>query len=115
MKIDFVRSGGFSGLRLALKVDTRGLPEVEANHMIQLVRDAGFFDLEPVSEAGSPQPDRFHYRLEIESRTWGHHAVILAEPGVPERMRPLLDHLTGLAMHPAGTEKPAGSGRPDSK
>jgi len=106
VKIDFVRSGGFAGLRLALSVDTESLPTEDASRIAQLVEAAGFFELEQTTLEKSGAPDRFEYRLTIESQIWGRHAVVLPESAVPEEMRPLLDHLTALATGRARTDQP---------
>jgi hypothetical protein len=98
MKIDFVRTGGFAGLRLALTLDTAGLPADEAARIRLLVQESGYFELDGGFPPAAPAPDRFEYRLAIESRTRGRHAVILPESSVTDRMRPLLNKLTALAM-----------------
>ncbi|MFH1183899.1 MAG: protealysin inhibitor emfourin [Chloroflexota bacterium] len=112
MKIDFVRSGGLAGLRLAVSVDTESLPVEDASRLVQLVEGAGFFGLEQASPDASPGRDRFEYRLTIESQIWGRNAVVLPEPAVPEELRPLLDHLTALAMR---RERPDDAGRRQGK
>ena len=40
MKIKFVRSGGFAGVRLALELDTAELASEEAAHLAQLIETA---------------------------------------------------------------------------
>lgn len=107
MKIDFVRSGGIGGFRLALVFDTETLPAEEASRIAQLVEGSGFFDLHEGSAGRTPAPDRFEYRLAIQSQVWGHHAVVLHESGVPDEMRPLLDLLTGMAMRGARRGDPS--------
>jgi hypothetical protein len=111
VKIDFVRSGGFGGLRLSLTLDTEGLPVEEASRIRQLVDSAGFFDLDQVPREAATERDRFEYRVAIESQVWGSHAVLLPESRIPDDMRPLLDYLTGAAMRRTGSDKrPSGQG-----
>jgi hypothetical protein len=110
MKIDFVRSGGVAGVRLALTLDTESLPVDEAFHIAKLVEGAGFFELVQGFSGAAPAPDRFEYRLTIESQIWGRNAVVLAESAVPVEMRPLLDHLTALAMRGARLDNADGPG-----
>jgi len=102
MKIDFVRSGGFAGLRLAVAVDTDMLPAEDASRILQLVEAAGFFDQKPGPDQFS-EIDRFEYRLRIESQALGTRAATLSESAVPDQLRPLLDFLTGLALKRGGS------------
>jgi len=104
MKIDFVRSGGLAGVRLAVSVVTESLPVEDASRLAQLVDGSGFFEMEQASTESSPARDRYEYRLTIESQIWGRHALVLPESAVPEELRPLLDHLTGMARHREGPE-----------
>jgi hypothetical protein len=106
MKLDFVRSGGFAGLRLALAIDTDSLPAEAASRILQLVEAAGFFELDQGAVDRSAAPDRFEYRLTIESAIWGKHAIVLAESAVPDEARPLLDHLTSLALRRSRPDDP---------
>jgi len=104
MKIDFVRSGGFAGLRIAVTVDTQQMPGEDADRIRQMVAAAHFFEFEPDSAQSIAMPDRFEYRLTIESPQWGRRALVLTEQAVPDDMRPLIDHLTALAMRRAGRQ-----------
>ncbi len=110
MRIEFERSGGFAGLRLSLTVQTEELSSEEASRLRGLLVEAGFFDLEPPAKP-APAPDRFEYHLAIESQVWGKHTVELPETAVPDEMRPLLEHLTKMAMRrpPEGAPDANGS------
>ncbi len=96
MKIDFVRSGGFAGLRLAVNVDTQDLPDAEAALLEKLIRDSGFFDLAEHIKSPSGGADRFEYRLTV-SEGGRSHTVTVSEAAVPEGLRPLIDRLTEMA------------------
>lgn len=98
MKIYFLRTGGFAGVRLSLALDTQNLSEEEAGRLRRLVEASGFFDLDANEVRASPAPDRFEYRLAVHSEIWGERELILAESAIPDEIRPLLDHLTALAM-----------------
>ena len=98
MKIDFVRTGGFAGLRLALSVDTDNLESEQASELETLVYDADFFDLPSRRADPTGAADRFQFRLRISSSIRGHHQVTLPEAAVPERLLPLLNRLTALAL-----------------
>ena len=108
MKIDFARSGGFGGLRLALTLDTESLPVDEASRIRQLVESSDFFELERGLTEASGARDRFEFHLEIDSQVWGTHTVVLPESAIPDGMRPLLDYLTALAMRRERGRNPTG-------
>ncbi len=96
MHIEFVRRGGFAGISLTARVDSEKLAADEAKALEQKVNDASFFDLPEQIKPASPGADMFEYSVTISSppRT---HTVVVSETVVPEKMRPLLDHLTNLA------------------
>jgi hypothetical protein len=106
MNIYFLRTGGFAGIRLSLALDTQELPEEDAGRIRRLVEASGFFDLDPHEVRATPAPDRFEYRLAIRSQVWGERELVLAESAVPDEIRPLLEHLTALAMSPRGSGGP---------
>ena len=85
-------------MRLSLALDTQDLSEEEAGRIRRLVEASGFFDLDAHEVRAAPAPDRFEYRLAIRSEVWGERELILAESAIPDEIRPLLDHLTALAM-----------------
>jgi hypothetical protein len=97
MNIDFLRTGGFAGMRLAASVSTNALPEDQATHLKQLIGKAGFFDLPERLVPVSPGPDRFEYKVTITDQSKA-HSVEVHEAAAPESLRPLLDYLTTLAM-----------------
>jgi hypothetical protein len=97
MHIDFVRTGGFAGIRLAASVETGQLPLEQALWLEKMVADAGFFGLSPTIGPPSPVPDRFEYQVNISSAVQEHSGVV-NESVVPERLRPLLDYLVTLAL-----------------
>ena len=105
MRIDFVRSGGFGGMRLTASVDTETLDPENASKVQQLVEEADFFSLPRKPRHATSSVDRFQYQVQVVSATEGSHAVLMPETVVPDRLRPLLDYLTDLAM---GRTKPSG-------
>lgn len=95
MNIEFVRSGGFAGLRLEISLRTEDLPLPEAARLEELIRLA-----QPVlPEAGVSErrPDAYQYRLTIGSGEAPPQTWVLHEPGVPGEARPLIDHLCEMA------------------
>lgn len=98
MKILFVRSGGFAGLRLSTSIDTAVLDPEKAAQIGKLVDAAGFFAIPGRTAIGPANPDAFEYRVEISAESLGTHSVSIAESAVPDRLRPLLEYLTALAL-----------------
>ncbi|MCL4530132.1 MAG: hypothetical protein M1282_12040 [Chloroflexi bacterium] len=96
MRIEFVRSGGFAGISLTARVDSEKLAPDEKAALEKKISDASFFDLPGQIKPTPPGADMFEYSLTISSppRT---HTVIVSETVVPDKLRPLLDHLTDLA------------------
>lgn len=95
MKIDFVRTGGFAGLRLARTFDTAALPEVQRKKIEQLVSAARFFDLEEGAAPERSLPDAFEYRLSISSEA-RNRTIVVREAAMPTVLRPLVDYLVSL-------------------
>ncbi len=96
MRIEFVRSGGFAGISLTARVDSEKLSPDEAKALEQKVNDAGFFDLPEQIKPASPGADMFEYSVTVALLTRT-HTVVVTETVVPEKLRPLLNHLTDLA------------------
>ena len=98
MRIHFVRSGGFAGLRLAIDLDTAGMSREEAAEIEALVQHSEFFDLPANAISEGRGSDRFQYRLRVASASRRAHVVVVREPAVPDRLQPLLARLTALAL-----------------
>ena len=97
MYIEFARTGGFAGLRLSASVDTQELPSEQVSAVEAMVRDADFFGLPEKLLPPAPSPDRFEYRVAISTDKKS-HSIVANDALVPDRLRPLLDYLTTLAM-----------------
>ena len=96
MRIDFERTGGFAGMRLAAKLDTDTLPADQAGTLQGLIAEAKFFDL-PAQIPAPPQvADQFHYRVTIEA-TGQRHTVDVGEAAASPALQALLQQLTLLA------------------
>ena len=98
MKIEFVRSGGFAGIRIRLAIDLGELPGPERSALEELVRETGFF--EAPCECLSPHPDAFQYDVAIESEG-RRHRVRTDDRGAPDSLRPLIERLVQLARERA--------------
>lgn len=96
MHIEFVRSGGFAGIRLAGSFDTQQLLPEQAATLDKLIEDSGFFSLPAQIRQSSPTPDRFQYQVVLSSAEKT-HSIMVDESVIPDRLRPLLDYLTTLA------------------
>jgi emfourin len=99
MQIEFERSGGVAGIRLATTVDTDRLPASDAARVRQLLDDAGFFSLPAHLAATTPGADRFQYHITVRTAERS-HTVDIAEGAAPPALRPLLDWLVGAARAP---------------
>lgn len=96
MRISFERSGGFAGMRLRGTIDSDTLPPEEARKLREMVDAAGFFDLPPSITTEKPGPDRFQYKLTIETES-RRHTVFVEEEVASKELRALLSYVTMLA------------------
>jgi hypothetical protein len=95
MRIQFERSGGFTGIPLALDLTESDLPEGEWQALESAIQQAEFFQL-PNKVAGGGQPDRFTYQVTIETATHS-HTVELGDGAIPDKVQPLIQQLNSLA------------------
>ena len=101
MKISFVRTGGFAGLRLATTVDSATLSPEEAAQLQTLVDNAKFFALPANVKGKTSGADRFQYTITIETPEQ-QHTVTVEESGASPELLQLLGWLTTAAK----TKKP---------
>jgi hypothetical protein len=96
MRIHYVRTGGFAGMRLATTIDSDTLPEDEASVLEHELNETQFFSLpdQLVNQEGGA--DRFNYEITVEhgGKT---HTVQAGETALPEPMQQLVQHLDRLA------------------
>ncbi len=96
MRIHFVRTGGFAGMRLANTIDSEELPEDEVQELKSELDNAHFFEL-PAFLSGEPGgADRFQYEITVEEGRQT-HTVAAGESALPEDVQPLVQHLERLA------------------
>lgn len=95
MKIDFVRTGGFAGLRLARTFDTAELPAGQASKLVELVGEAAFFELPEPAKPEKAIPDSYEYRISITSSTQT-RALVIRDGSIPDQLRPLVNYLVSL-------------------
>lgn len=96
MRIDFVRSGGFAGIRLARSFDTASLPGDMGSKIEHLVKAVDFFGLAQPAAPSQPLRDGFEYRLAISTESQSRE-ITVDDLNMPPILRPLLDLLTSLA------------------
>ncbi len=96
MRIEFERTGGFAGMRMATTMQTESLSPEAAREWHMLVEAARFFDLPAVIASPARGADRFVYKLTIEAEAQ-RHTIEVGEAAVPEALQPLLQRLTTLA------------------
>jgi hypothetical protein len=97
MNIEFVRSGGFTGVRLTANIDSAKLSQEQAATLDKLVTEAGFFELPAEIKPDNLRPDRFEYQVVINSRG-KKNSITVSDAVIPESLQPLVDYLTKLAV-----------------
>ncbi len=105
MRIQFERTGGFTGIPVSTTVDVDSLSPDEEAEVRKLVGEAGFFDLP--AEVGAPSSrgaDQFQYSVTIEEGD-RRHIVRTGDGSAPKALRPLLDWLSAAAQKTRRTKK----------
>ncbi len=101
MRIDYERSGGFAGMRLAAKIDTATLPAEQASALQSAVDAAHFFDLPAKIPAPPQAADQFKYIVTIEAGG-KRKTVDVGEGSASPALQALLQQLTVLARSARG-------------
>jgi hypothetical protein len=96
MRIDFERTGGFAGMRLAATFNTATLPVDQADALRGLIDEAHFFDLPARIPPPPNAADQFNYRVTIEAASQ-RHTVDVGEASASPALHALLQQLTLLA------------------
>jgi hypothetical protein len=96
MRIEFERTGGVTGVRLAYSVECDELPDGAARELRALVEASGFFSASGRIGNADPGGDRFTYVIAIVDGSRS-HAVQVSEPAAPPALRPLIAWLTAAA------------------
>jgi hypothetical protein len=95
-RVEFERTGGFAGMRVAAAIDSTKLPPEDARQLEENLAAAGFFHLPPRPASPAGGADSFHYRITVEEGG-RKHTVECGESAAPEALQPLLRQLTLLA------------------
>jgi hypothetical protein len=101
MHIDFERTGGFGGIRLAATLDSATLPADQAGTLQGLIDAAHFFDLPAQLPAPPQAADQFHYHVTIEA-AGRRHTVDAGEGAASPALQALFQQLTLLARKARG-------------
>jgi hypothetical protein len=104
VQIRFQMSGGFGGIfataPLSYETNTDDLPRQEADLLRRLVEESGLLATgrRPSASSAGLARDVFQYQVQVITggRTYRYD---FDDTTVPDRARPLLDHLTAAAMH----------------
>ncbi len=96
MRIDYERTGGFAGMRLAAQIDTAALPADQARALHDSIEAAHFFDLPARIPAAPKVADQFHYHVAMEAEG-KRHTVDVGEASASPALQELLQQLTVLA------------------
>ena len=102
MHINFERTGGFAGMRLAAAIDTATLPADQAGALHDLVDAAHFFELPSQMPPQTNVADQFHYHVTIEAAGQS-HTVDVGDSSAPPALQALLQQLMLLARSARST------------
>jgi len=96
MKIEFERTGGFTGIPLAVELNTGKLPKEEARELEALIQGIEFFSLPKSLVSPMPEADQFLYRVTVQ-KGLRKHTIEVSESAAPETLQPLLQRLMEAA------------------
>ena len=94
--IIYKRSGGVAGNNQDFTLDLNTMPEDEAQHILQLITNANFFNL-PENLVAQPSPDEFEYTLTVEAGN-SSHTIHCTDTTMPKPLRPLVKELMMLRV-----------------
>jgi hypothetical protein len=106
MILRYERSGGFTGMRIAVEVDTSTLSSDERAEVSGLVNAADFFEM-PARIAAPGGADDFVHVLTVESEG-RRHTVEASGPGTPQALDALLRTMGRLARTSGGDRSTSG-------
>jgi hypothetical protein len=95
-KVKFERSGGFTGIRHVLTIDSKSLSVEESHNLLSMIKLSGFFELQGTPAISTGMSDGFIYLISIVTAEIN-KTVELNETSVPDRLRPLINYFSGKA------------------
>ena len=103
-RIQFERTGGFAGIRLAADIELDELPQDQVHQILELLDDMDFDEL-PEQIPGNQQiADGFTYSVTVISEK-RQHTVTTSEASTPEKMGSMFEILTQIARQQARNKK----------
>jgi hypothetical protein len=95
-QIEFERTGGFAGMRIAADLKFEDLPDEQADTIAELLDDLDFAELPEELMDDSDMPDQFTYTIKVITEEW-EHTVTTGDASASEKMQQLLQVLNRLA------------------
>ena len=92
MKINFERTGGFAGMKLAINLDLDNLSSEDAAGLQKLIADADLFNI-PDPEAQTATRDGFQYTISVE-RSNEQRTLRVSDGSIPGGLLPLVTDLS---------------------
>ena len=99
MKIDhinFERTGGFAGIRIAADIEVDDLPDEQKEQLLELLDEVDFEELPKRLAGEMPIPDGFVYSISVESGK-KEYSLMAGESALPEDLHPLIELLERIA------------------
>jgi hypothetical protein len=93
--INFERTGGFAGIRLAAEIAMDELSEDQRQEIIKLLDETDFDELPEKLSGKMPIPDGFVYSITVKSEE-KEYRVLAGESSMPGDMQPLIELLESL-------------------
>jgi len=94
--IMFDRSGGAIGKDMHLELDLDTIPADEAQNLLRLIHETGFFDI-PESSDAQAGPDESQYQITVHSGN-GSHTIHTSDSSMPKSLQPMVRELTMLKI-----------------
>ena len=95
-RIQFERTGGFAGMRIARDIKLDDLPEDQAQAISELLDDLDFEELPEQIMNEQGMSDQFTYKITVETKK-GKHTVVTGDSSAPEKLQELIQLLNRLA------------------
>lgn len=99
-RINFERTGGFAGIRLAADFGLDDLPDEQARQLTDLLDNMGFNEMPQHFGGNNNVADGFFYEVTVETTEWI-HTITTGEMSVPEELESLLELLNKIARERA--------------
>lgn len=97
MKIHFESSGGITGMRFLVDLDTNLLTSQEAGQIENLVNKSGFFELPPRPNEFQKGTDYRTYKIKIETPQQMHD-IEVTDQSLSDELANLVDYLEEKAQ-----------------